>query len=246
MCGRFSLTASPDEVKALFDYIEMPNFPARHNIAPTQPIATVCRDSGQRRFRLMRWGLIPSWVKDPSSFTLLINARSETAAAKPSFRASMRHHRCLVPASGFYEWRRTPEGKQPFWIVPADGGIMAMAGLWNTWSDPDGGDMDTAALLTTQANAAISEIHHRMPVIIKPEHFDDWLDTGNVMVKDVMPLMNPIEGDYLTAVPVSDRVNKVANDDADLQVKVAVSEASATSGVSASHNPAKSDQLDLF
>lgn len=247
MCGRFSLTASPDEVKALFDYIEMPNFPARYNIAPTQPIATVCRDGGQRRFRLMRWGLIPSWVKDPASFTLLINARSETAADKPSFRASMRHHRCLVPASGFYEWRRTPEGNQPFWISPADGGIMAMAGLWNTWSDPDGGDMDTAALLTTQANAAISEIHHRMPVIIKPENFDDWLDTGNVMVKDVTPLLNAIEDDYLTAVPVSDRVNKVANDDADLQVKAAVTDTSANTGTSkASRRAAKPDQLDLF
>ncbi|MEP3429190.1 MAG: SOS response-associated peptidase [Roseibium sp.] len=222
MCGRFSLTATPEDVRALFGYIDQPNFPARYNIAPTQPVATVRMDQRQRRFHLVRWGLIPPWVKDPASFTLLINARAETAAEKPSFRGAMRHHRCIYPATGFYEWRRTPDGKQPFWITPADGGVMAMAGLWDTWSDPDGGEIDTGALLTTQSNGMMAQIHHRMPVILKPEFFDLWLDTGNVRVKEVKQLLLPIEDDYLVATPVSNRVNKVANDDPDVQTRVEI------------------------
>lgn len=250
MCGRFSLTATPEDVRALFGYIDQPNFPPRYNIAPTQPVAIVRREQNQRRFGLIRWGLIPSWVKDPASFTLLINARSETAAEKPSFRVAMRHHRCLFPASGFYEWRRTPEGKQPYWIQPADGGVMAFGGLWETWSDADGGDMDTGAMLTTQANKMMASIHHRMPVIIKQEDFEPWLDTANVRVKDLKQLMLPIEDDYLTAVPVSDRVNKVANNDPDLQTAVRLDAAAFEPSGAPKRKPAKSaantNQLDLF
>ncbi|WP_420411848.1 SOS response-associated peptidase [Roseibium sp.] len=251
MCGRYSLTATPEDVRALFGYIDHPNFPARYNIAPTQPIATVLQSHGKRRFQLIRWGLIPSWVKDPASFTLLINARSETAAAKPSFRTAMKHHRCLIPASGFYEWRRTPEGKQPFYIKPADGGVMAFAGLWETWSDPDGGDMDSGAMLTTQSNRMMSEIHHRMPVILKPESYETWLDTGNVPVRDVKQLMLPIEDDYLTAVPVSSRVNKVSNDDAELQIPVPLDAGEAPAVTKKKKAPEKAaagggGQLDLF
>ena len=247
MCGRFSLTATPEDVKALFEYIDLPNFPPRYNIAPTQPIAIVRKDSGQRRFQLVRWGLIPSWVKDPASFTLLINARSETAAEKPSFRASMRHHRCIIPASGFYEWRRTPEGKQAFWITPADGGIMAMAGLWNTWSDPSGGDIDTGAMLTTQANRMMTPIHHRMPVILQPEQFEDWLDTGSVPVKEAVRMLVPAPDDYLVAQPISDRVNKVVNDDPDLQTAVEAGEfEEAPKATAPKGRKAGGGQLDLF
>ncbi|WP_346899527.1 SOS response-associated peptidase [uncultured Roseibium sp.] len=253
MCGRFSLTATPDDVRALFAYIDLPNFPPRYNIAPTQPIATVRREHGERHFALVRWGLVPSWVKDPASFSLLINARAETAAEKPSFRAAMRHHRCLIPASGFYEWRRTPEGKQPYWISPADGGLMAFAGLWDTWSDPDGGDIDTGAVLTTTANKTIGRIHHRMPAILMPEAFDDWLDTGNVMVRDAKKLLVPAPEDYLTAIPVSPRVNKVSNDDPDLQDEVEPEDRTVRTERSdkpkkASAGAAKPDdgQMDLF
>lgn len=248
MCGRYSLTATPEDVRALFGYIDQPNFPERYNIAPTQPVATVLQMHGQRRFQLVRWGLIPSWVKDPASFTLLINARSETAAEKPSFRTAMKHHRCLIPASGFYEWRRTPEGKQPFYIKPADGGVMAFAGLWETWSDPDGGDMDSGAMLTTQSNRMMAEIHHRMPVIIKPEAFDAWLDTGNVPVKDIKQLMLPIEDGYLTAVPVSSRVNKVVNDDPEIQTEVRLETREAKEKTSRTEKKVVTGggQLDLF
>lgn len=216
MCGRFTLTATPDEVRALLEYVEHPNFPPRYNIAPTQPVATVRKEHGARHFALIRWGLIPPWVKDPASFTLLINARSETAETKPSFRGAMRHHRCIFPVSGFYEWRRTPEGKQPYFISPADGGVMAFAGLWDTWCDPDGGDIDTGAILTTEANGFISGIHHRMPAILTQEQFEPWLDTGNVLAREAVRLLRPAPDDYLKAVPVSTAVNSVRNDDPSL------------------------------
>ncbi|WP_298958956.1 SOS response-associated peptidase [uncultured Roseibium sp.] len=250
MCGRLALTTPPDAVRSFFEYLDQPNFPPRYNIAPTQPLAVVRQDFGKRRFHLLRWGLIPSWVKDPGSFTLLINARAETAAEKPSFRAAMRHHRCLIPASGFYEWRRTPEGKQPYWIHPANGDLMAFAGLWDTWSDPDGGDMDSGAILTMQSNGMMSGIHHRMPVILKPEVFDVWLDTANVDVREAKKLLVPVEDDFLVADPVSTRVNKVVNDDEDVQRPVSEDEmvlAHAKPVDSRSGKPAKDDsQLDLF
>ncbi len=220
MCGRFTLTATPDEVRALLEYVEHPNFPPRYNIAPTQPVATVRKEHGARHFALIRWGLIPPWVKDPASFTLLINARSETAETKPSFRGAMRHHRCIFPVSGFYEWRRTPEGKQPYFISPSDGGVMAFAGLWDTWCDPDGGDIDTGAILTTEANGFISGIHHRMPAILTQDEFEPWLDTGNVLAKEAVRLLRPAPDDYLKAVPVSTAVNSVRNDDPSLVCEV--------------------------
>ncbi|WP_417685257.1 SOS response-associated peptidase [Roseibium sp.] len=245
MCGRFTLEATPEDVRALCRYLEQPNFPPRYNIAPTQPIATVRNEHGGRHFALVRWGLIPSWVKDPANFTLLINARSETAATKPSFRNPMKHHRCLIPASGFYEWCRTPEGKQPFYMTPADGGLMAFAGLWETWSDPDGGDMDTGAILTTEANRSISRIHNRMPAILMPEDFDAWLDTGNIMVRDAAKLLRPAPEDFLKATPVSRRVNSVANDDADLTVETSESEP-LPAVKPGKKTPPSTDQLDLF
>lgn len=247
MCGRLALTTPPDAVRDFFDYTDRPNFPPRYNIAPTQPIATVRYEYGSRRFHLVRWGLIPSWVKDPSSFTLLINARAETAAEKPSFRAAMRHHRCLIPASGFYEWRRTSEGKQPFLIRPADGDVMAFAGLWETWSDPDGGDMDTGAILTIQSNRMMSEIHHRMPVIVKPDSFDAWLDTANVEAREAKKMLVPVEDDYLVATPISARVNKVVNDDADVQTPIDLGEVEAAAETKEKRTAKPDDsQLDLF
>ncbi|MEL7528696.1 MAG: SOS response-associated peptidase [Pseudomonadota bacterium] len=247
MCGRLALTTPPDAVRDFFSYRDQPNFPPRYNIAPTQPIATVRYEYNARRFHLVRWGLIPSWVKDPASFTLLINARAETAAEKPSFRNAMRHGRCLIPASGFYEWRRTGDSKQAFWIKPADGDIMAFAGLWETWSDPDGGDMDTGAILTIGSNRMMSGIHHRMPVILKPDQFDTWLDTANVDKKEAGTLLKPVEDDYLVAIPVSNRVNKVANDDPDIQAPVVPDDAGERTQEATTRKPKPdTSQLDLF
>jgi len=204
-------------------YLDEEAFPPRYNIAPTQPVATVRLDHGARRFALVRWGLVPSWVKDPKSFSLLINARSETAAEKPSFRAAMRYRRCLFPASGFYEWRRGPnKQKQPYWISPKDGGVLAFAGLWETWSDRDGGEIDSGCILTTAANDTLAQIHDRMPVIIDPAEFARWLEAGDNPPGAVADLLRPAPDDLLEAIPVGPRVNTARNDDPLLQEQVVV------------------------
>ncbi|WP_029060142.1 SOS response-associated peptidase [Stappia stellulata] len=234
MCGRFALSATPQEVQALFAYVDTPNFPPRYNIAPTQPVATVRQAHGARRFVLVRWGLVPGWVKDPASFSLLINARAETAAEKPSFRAAMRHRRCLIPASGFYEWQRPDAGpKQPYWIRPRDGGIVAFAGLWEEWCDPDGGEIDTGAILTVAANSAIAPIHNRMPAVIAPEDFDIWLDVQNTPLKEARALLRPAPESLFEALPVSTRVNSAREDAPELLEPVAVESAPDRTGGSA-------------
>jgi putative SOS response-associated peptidase YedK len=218
MCGRYALTATPEELKALFGYLDDPDFPPRYNIAPTQPIAIVRLERGDRRFVLVRWGLVPSWVKDPKAFSLLFNGRSETAAAKPAFRAAMKYRRCLVPASGFYEWRRDPGGtKQAFWIRPRGGGIVAFAGLFETWSDRDGGEIDSATILTTGPNAVLAPIHDRMPVIVAPGDFERWLASPDVTPDAVADILRPPPDRLLEAVPVGPRVNSSRNEGPDLQ-----------------------------
>jgi len=180
MCGRYTIIASPEALRALFRYEEQPNFPPRYNVAPTQPIAIVRLVDGKRHFALVRWGLLPSWVKDPKTFTLLINARGETAAEKPAFRAAMKRRRCLIPADGFYEWQAAGERKRPFYVHAKSGAPLAFAGLWETWTGPNGEELETAAIVTTRANRTLSPIHERMPVIVPPEGFDLWLDSATV------------------------------------------------------------------
>lgn len=221
MCGRFALTATPSEVEQLFEIAGLAPFPPRYNIAPTQPVAIVREFAGVRQGALVRWGLVPGWVKDPASFTLLINARSESAAEKPSFRTAMRHRRCLVPASGFYEWRRDGKVKQPYWIGPRDGGLVAFAGLWETWMGKDGSEIDTAAILTTGANASMAAIHDRMPVVIAREDFARWLDPLNEP-RHVAELLRAPADDLFVARPVSARVNSARNDGPELQEEVEV------------------------
>lgn len=221
MCGRFSLTASPQEVAAVLGLDELESFPPRYNIAPTQPVLMcVTGPAGGRVGVLVRWGLVPSWVKDPRQFTLLLNARAETAAEKPAFRAAMRHRRALVPASGFYEWRR-PEGpkgpKQAFWIRPADGGLVTFGGLMETWHSADGSEIDSGAILTTSANALIGQIHDRMPVVIRPQDHARWLDCVNFEPREMADLLAPVEEEFFEAIPVGDRVNRVANSGPDVQ-----------------------------
>jgi len=234
MCGRFVLNASPEEVADYLDLIGLEDFPARFNIAPTQPILIVVEGTQpepgsnlpNRQAMLVRWGFMPGWVKDPKEFPLLINARAETAIGKASFRAAMRHRRILVPASGFYEWHRpskeSGEKSQAYWIRPRAGGVIAFAGLMETWSSADGSEVDTGAILTTAANSAMRPIHDRMPVVIKPEDFARWLDCKTQEPRDVLDLMTPVQEDFFEAIPVSDRVNKVANMGPDLQTPVTV------------------------
>lgn len=217
MCSRYSLTSPPEAVRAYFAARTAPAFPPRYNIAPTQPVLIVrAAAGGGRELVLVRWGLIPSWVKDPGTFTTLINARSETAAEKPSFRAAMRHRRCLVPTTGFYEWTGMPGSKRPHLIRPRDGGLMAMAGLAEHWSGADGSEIETMAILTTGANATTQTIHDRMPVILAPADFDAWLDCSSGSSKEAVGLLRPAPDDLLEIVDVSPRLNNPRNEGPEL------------------------------
>jgi putative SOS response-associated peptidase YedK len=216
MCGRYAITSAPEAIRALFRYEERPNFPPRFNVAPTQPIPIVRLREGKRELALVRWGLIPSWVKDPKNFSLLINARGESVIDKPAFRAAMRRRRCLVPADGFYEWTQVGERRQPYFARLKSGGPLAFAGLWETWTGPNGEEMDTAAIVTTNANRTLGAIHERMPVIVPPEAFDLWLDSAAVDAETAAALIAPAPEGLLEAYEVSTAVNRVANDDARL------------------------------
>ena len=211
MCGRYAVTTVPEAMRALFRYLNKPNFPARYNIAPTQPVPIVRIFEGQREFALVRWGLIPSWVKDPRGFSLLFNARGESAAEKPAFRNAMKRRRCLFPADGFYEWKRAGETKQPYFVRLKSGQPMAFAGLWESWMGPNGEEVETAAIVTTRANSEIARIHGRMPVIVAPDAFDFWLDP-NVDAAMASAVIQPAPDALLEFFPVSSAVNRTAND----------------------------------
>jgi putative SOS response-associated peptidase YedK len=217
MCGRYRLTSRDNEIAEYFDIVGDVEWSPRYNIAPAQQIAVVRqnRDPNQahREFRLMRWGLIPYWAKDPLGFKT-INAMSETAAIKPAFRDAMRGRRCLIPANGFYEWQKMGRKvRQPYNIGMADDSIFAMAGLWDRWKDQDGKGIETCAILTTRTNALLSEVHDRMPVIIGQDDYDLWLDTGITDPARVADLLEPFDPRLMKKYPVSARVNDVANDD---------------------------------
>jgi putative SOS response-associated peptidase YedK len=221
MCGRYVITSTPEAIRALFGYPERPNFPPRYNVAPTQPVPVVRLHDGERQFVLMRWGLIPSRVKDPKTFSLLINARGESVADKPAFRAAMRRRRCLIPADGFYEWMEAGGVKRPYFVrLKKSGGPFAFAGLWETWTGPNGEEMDTAAIVTTVANRTLSAIHPRMPVILPTDAFDFWLDSAKVDAKTAAALLVPARDDLLEAYEISPAVNRVANDSAALLAPV--------------------------
>jgi putative SOS response-associated peptidase YedK len=220
MCGRYSVTASPDALRTHFRYEEQPHFPPRYNIAPGQPIGIVRLVDGKRHFALVRWGLLPSWVKDPRTFSLLINARGETVMEKPAFRAAMKRRRCLIPATGFYEWQADGDRKRPFHIRAKSGAPLAFAGLWETWTGPNGEELETAAIVTTRANNTLGAIHDRMPVIVPPEAFDLWLDCVNVDADTAAALIRPASDDLLEAYEISTAVNRTANDSSKVQAPV--------------------------
>lgn len=240
MCGRFALIATPEEVRRLFAFLDLPNFPPRDEIRPTEPIGVVALQQGERRFLLVRWGFVPSWVKDPRDFSLLINARAETAAEKPSFRGAMRHGRCLVPANGFYEWRSEGSGpKRPYFIAPPDGRLVAFAGLTETWAGADGSEVDTAAILTVPANDLVAPIQDRMPAVIAPEHFADWLDTAHVDAKAAGRLLVPAPNDLFVATPLSTAAERRSSARPKPEPKPRPARRAAT-------KPPGDDQMDLF
>src|SRR5260221_8427438 len=212
MCGRYTVTSAPEAIRALFAYSEQPNYPPRYNVAPTQRIAIVRLAEGKRQFALVRWGMLPSWVKDPKTFTLLINARGESVSGKPAFRAAMKRRRCLIPADGFYEWKAAGPRKQPYYVTAKLGGPLAFAGLWETWTGPNGEELETAAIVTTRANRALAAIHERMPVIVPPGAFDLWLRVANVDAETAAALIAPAPETLLDAYEISTAVNRTAND----------------------------------
>jgi len=217
MSGRYAITSSPKVIREFFRYLEQPDFPPRYNIAPTQPVPVVrlgeSAEAGlERHFVLMRWGFIPSFVKDPRTFALIINARSETAPEKLSFRAALARRRCLFIADAFYQWQMGSKPKRAFMVRRPDTSPFAMAGLWECWSSPDGGEIDTACILTTGANGTLAAVNERMPVILDPSAYDIWLDCHHVGVEAAMRLARPAPDETLELIEIGDAVNRVAND----------------------------------
>jgi putative SOS response-associated peptidase YedK len=203
-------------VEEYFDCVsDEPDWNPRFNIAPTQPIPVIRQNPTKptRELLLVRWGLIPSWAKDPSVAAKMINARSETAATKPAFRDALKSRRCLIPADGFYEWMRTGKTKQPFCFEVNQGQLFAFAGIWDRWKDPSGQWAKSCSILTTTPNAVASAVHDRMPVILDPDAYDLWLDPGMTKVEAVSDLLRPFDARMLRCYPISTRINHVVNDD---------------------------------
>ena len=216
MCGRYSLTSPAEAMVALFVAGPLAGFQPRYNVAPSQAMPVVRHaEAGGREWAWLRWGLIPSWAKDPAIGNRMINARSESVADKPAFRAAFRRRRCLVPADGFYEWQQQGGVKQPWRITLAEGGPFAFAGLWERWSPGAGEAVETYTILTTAANRSLAPIHPRMPVILAPEHYAVWLGDGQVADPRLLePLLAPYPDARLVATAVARRVNDQRHDDA--------------------------------
>jgi putative SOS response-associated peptidase YedK len=215
MCGRFTLTDPDADLAVQFNLPEIPDLRPRYNIAPTQPVAAVRvpAKSSAREMVLLRWGLIPFWARDPKIGSQMINARSETVAEKPAFRAAFRRRRCLVVADGFYEWQKTDGTKQPFYIRLRDARPFAFAGLWEHWKGPDDTAIESCTLLTTQPNDLLRAVHNRMPVILQPRDYDLWLDPEIEKPELLRPLLLPYPPEKMDAYPVSRYVNSPNNDD---------------------------------
>jgi len=217
MCGRFTLRTPLNQLVERFLF-EMPGelWKPRFNIAPSQPVAALRRPDPEtgRQLAWLRWGLIPSWAKDPAVGYKMINARSETVAEKPSFRHAFKHRRCLVLADGYYEWKKgeTTKQKQPYYIGMLDEQPFAFAGLWESWRSPDGSPLETCTIITTEANSLTRSIHPRMPVILDPEDYDRWLATSEAMGPEIDACLRRFPSERMTMFPVSTLVNSPKND----------------------------------
>ncbi len=215
MCGRFTLSSSPGQVASVFGLAEVPRLCPRYNIAPGQDAAVVraAPEAGRRQLDTLRWGLVPSWAKDPRPGHRMINARAETAAQRPAYRSAFRERRCIVAADGFYEWAPGRPEKQPYYIQCHEGAPFGMAGLWERWHGPGGEGVESFVVLTTPANGRLCEIHGRMPAILDPAAYDLWLDPEVRDAARVKPLLRPCPDDWIALRPVSTRVNHIEHDD---------------------------------
>ena len=216
MCGRYRLSRRKQLVEEYFDSAPWDeDWSPRYNIAPTQRVPVIRQNPKEpvRQLSLMKWGLVPSWAKDASGAAGMINARSETAGTKPAFRDALKSRRCLIPADGFYEWKKDGKTKQPYCFEVNNGGLFAFAGIWDRWKDPSGGWIKTCSILTTTPNAVTSAVHDRMPAILDPDHYDLWLDPGMNDADAASELLKPSDAWMMRCYPVSTRINHVANDD---------------------------------
>jgi putative SOS response-associated peptidase YedK len=211
MCGRFTLNIPPELLAATFR-IPVPSITPKYNIAPSQQIPVIRNFGGENHLDSMKWGLVPSWAEDTSIGYKLINARSETVFEKHSFRRSIRTRRCLVPASGFFEWQHSDNVKTPFFISMADDNPMALAAIWEHWKTPDNSILETCAILTTSANKLMETIHDRMPVILHPQEYSLWLDREISDPETLNQLFKPYPSDVMKAYKVSSLVNNPRND----------------------------------
>jgi putative SOS response-associated peptidase YedK len=224
MCGRFRLARSKEILEEAFeveDGLSPVEWSPRYNVAPGQAVVAVRQDPqrARRQWATLRWGLIPAWAKDAAVGYKMINARAETAAAKPAFREAMRRRRCLIPADGFYEWKQAGKEKLPYCFTLADDAVRAFAGLWERWRDPQGQAVESCTILTTEPNEMVRDVHDRMPAILAPESYALWLDPGVTRVEEVLPLLKPYSG-AMRRYRVSSRVNHVTCDDAECAAEV--------------------------
>ncbi len=241
MCGRYASTLPPEQMAELFKLLNSVESVPRYNIAPTQPVIAIWEESGRREGHFARWGLVPRWVKDPREFPLLINARVETMAEKPAFRDALKHGRCIIPASGYYEWHTNPDkSKQPYYITLADDRPMALAGLYATWVGPEGEEIDSVATITVPANGQLSTVHDRMPAILEGDAIEQWLDVRGVTAKVAHQLALPLGDGVVKFHPVSTRVNSARDDDPGLITEVTVQKPEPV------RKKAAGGQLDLF
>jgi putative SOS response-associated peptidase YedK len=216
MCGRYRLTAKERYIRDHFGLGEDLSWAPRWNIAPTQKVPIVRQDRNEpnRTFSLVRWGLIPAWAKDSSIGFKTINGMSETAAEKSAFRDAMKRRRCLIPTDGFYEWKKLGrKEKQPYNFGMIDDSVFAFAGLWERWRDPAGEFIETCTILTTKPNSLVADVHDRMPVILKPEDYDLWLDPGMTDAAIVADCLKPFDPRLMKTYPVSTWVSRTENDD---------------------------------
>lgn len=218
MCGRYFLDTLPELLAGQFRVHKYPVYAASYNIAPTQPALAVRRRSDENEWALLRWGLVPHWAKDLSIGARTLNARGESVAEKPAFRGAFRYRRCIVPASGFFEWQNTPSGKQPYAIVPTDLPCFGFAGVWEHWTSPDGSVVESVAVVTTGANALMTPIHDRMPVILAPEDYETWMTAAPAVAQ---ALIQPYPDQRMRAYPVSKAVGNVRNNSAALIEEIA-------------------------